>query len=443
MQSFLRRKFVRDTLALQIGKVGVTGFAVLSSALIFRLLGPQNYGIWSLAWSFFSIAQALDLSGTDISTSTRLAMAVGAKDERLILDLMAFYVKVSSAVAVVGTALLAVLGPPIARLAYSGDPRIGVLAAWVSITVLTDAYYNLVVISLQSRRLMRSLALLQNINQAMLVGCVAVTLVISPTPEGMVAARLAYSASTMLVALAFYVRLRLAGPVAFPSLGAVAARVRAVPVRPYWRFGVLNAVDKNVTNLYTEIPVQLLGILAGGAAAGYLELGMKAMTVPNLLTSAVFDNLQAVVPQAVGRGDFARLWANLLRVMGALALAAVGFYTAFVLAVPLVVPLIYGGQAVPAVPVIQVLAVYGAATMIGGIFGPLYRALYLLRSIILVKVASLLLMLLPGVVLAANAGATGGAWMLNGLYVTSIALTAVVTLPALRRKAAQPAAAGG
>jgi PST family polysaccharide transporter len=435
MQSFLRRKFVRDTLALQIGKVGVTGFTVLSSALIFRLLGPQNYGIWSLAWSFFSIAQALDLSGTSISTTTRLAMAVGAKDERLILDLMGFYVKVSSAVAIIGTALLALLGPPIARLAYSGDPRIGVLAAWVSVTVLTDAYYNLVIITLQCRRMMRSLALLQNINQAMLVGCVAVALLISPTPEGMVAARLAYSASTMLVALAFYTRLRLAGMVAFPSIGAVVARVRAVPVRPYWRFGVLNAVDKNITNLYTEIPVQLLGILAGGAAAGYLELGMKAMTVPNLLTSAVFDNLQAVVPQAVGRGDFARLWANLLRVIGALALAAVGFYTVFVLVVPLIVPIIYGEQSIPAVPVIQALAVYGAVTMVGGIFGPLYRALYLLRSIIPVKVVSLLLMLLPGIVWSANAGALGGAWMLNGLYVVSIALTVVVTLPALRRKA--------
>jgi len=55
----------------------------------------------------------------------------------------------------------------------------------------------------------------------------------------------------------------------------------------------------------------------------------------NFFTSAIFENMQAVVPQAVGRGDYARLWRNFLRVMGILALGGLAFYTLVILLAPL------------------------------------------------------------------------------------------------------------
>jgi O-antigen/teichoic acid export membrane protein len=332
---------------------------------------------------------------------------------------------------------MALLGPGLSQQLYGGDARIGTLAAFLSLTFLPDSFYNLVNLSLQSRRAMRTLAVLQNINQAMLVLCVVVALAAAPTPEGMVAARLAYSVSTMLIALGFYGRARRDFAVPFPAPVAVLRRALTVSPRPYWRFGVANAIDKNIANLFTEIPLQLVGILAGTTSAGYLELGYRAITIPSMFSSAVFDNLQAVVPQAVGKRDFARLWRNFRRVALTLAVASAAFYTLFALLVPLLVPLLLGVESLPAIPVIVILSVYGAITTVGGILGPLYRAFNLLREATAVKLLALAVMALPGLWLVSQSGAVGGGWVVNGLHIVSVGLTALVVLPVLRRHAAR------
>jgi O-antigen/teichoic acid export membrane protein len=82
-----------------------------------------------------------------------------------------------------------------------------------------------------------------------------------------------------------------------------------------------------------------------------------------------------------------------------------------------------------------VLCVYGAITAAGGIFGPLYRALDMNRVALAVKLLTALVVLVPGALLVMNAGAVGGAWVVNALYALSVAGTAATTLPALRGRA--------
>jgi O-antigen/teichoic acid export membrane protein len=459
IRQLFRRKFVRDTLALQIGKIGTTGMSLLSSLLVVRLMGAETYGVWALAQSFFTIWQTLNLTGVNISTSTRLAIAVGAKDEQEILNLTAFYVQVSLLWAALLTTLIALTGPFLSRLAYNGDTRIGILAVLLSLSGLPDDLYGLVTIALQSQRSMQTLAILSNLNQFIFLLCTVAALVINPIPESLIIGRLVFSISTMFLAFWFYDRERTRFNVPFPPLHTVFGHARHISPRRYWRFGFLNAVDKNMANLYTEIPLQMAGIFAGKAAAGYLEAGFKALTVSSTLTSAVYDNLQAVIPQAVGRRDFANLRRNLTHLIVTLSLAAVVFYTLFALAVPLIV-LLFGQRWLPASPVIATLAIYGGVAMVGGIFGPLYRALNLLRAAITGKIIALVAVIVPGAIwishiftpasigtiaglsglsstTAHQSGALVGAWMVNSLYIISTLLTVIVTLPALNAEAQQ------
>lgn len=440
LAALFKRKFVRDTLALQIGKVGITALTFLSSVLVWRWLGAEQYGVWALAQSFFAICLAFNLTGITSSTSTLLPKAVGAKDEQEILNLLAVYVKIAVIWALGLSLILIVAGTPISRFIYSGDGRVGVLAAGLALTVLPDMLYNLMITTLQSQRSMRALALLQNINQFALLVCTVIALLISPTPENLVMARIVYSVLTMLLALGFYARSRASYAVPYPTFGAIYQRALHISPRPYLGFGFLNAVDKQIANLYTELPVQLVGIFVGKVAAGYLELAFKALTLPSILTSAVFDNMQAVVPQAVGRGDFSGLRHNFGRVMRVMLIGAVVFYALFALVVPLIVPVLFGTEATPAVPVIITLTVYGGVTMVGGLFGPLYRALSLMRPAITIKAISLIGVMLPGYLLLRQAmpdeqaGALAGAWLMNGLFVLSTLLTAWITLRVLSRK---------
>ncbi len=323
LRQFLSSKFIQDTLTLQVGKVSMIVLSLISSLLVWRLMGPQRYGVFALAQSFLVIWQSLDLTGVGTSTSVRLAIAIGARDESAILDLMAFYVKVVVLFNAGLALLIALLGTPVAALLYNGDTSIVGLAVWLAIGAVADSLYGLVTISLQSRRSMRSLALMQNANQFILTACMIAAVLISPTPESLVAGRVVYSYSTLLLAFVVYLRLRTHGAVAYPPLGAIFRRARTVSPRPYWRFGVANAIDKNLGQLFTQIPIQLVGIFAGARAVGYLNLALSGIMQASVFTSAVLDNMQAVVPQAVGRGDYAGLWRNFRRVVIVLALGGI------------------------------------------------------------------------------------------------------------------------
>jgi O-antigen/teichoic acid export membrane protein len=435
LRALLRRKFVRDTLTLQAGKLVNTGLSLLVWILTIRLMGIDNYGVWGLMLSFFHIWQAFQLTGVGMSTTNRLPIAIGQDNPGEILNLMGYYVKIMLAWSAFTLLMLALFAPAAAAALYDGDPRIGQLAAWFALTVAADALYTLVIIALQSRRLMRQMALLQNLNQVALALCVVVAMLVAPTPESMVAARIVYSYGTLLLAFAFYKRLRGAAAVPFPSLRAVFARAVGVPVRGYWRSDLLMALDKNISNLYTQIPVTLVGVLSGETAAGYLRTALDGVTRAGILTEAVLLNMQAVVPQAVGRGDYAWLRDNFGRVLRGMALLGVAFYTLLGLSAPLLLPLLLGAEAAPAVPAFVVLMGFGVITAVGGIFGPLYRAFDLLGAAFGIKLITTLVMLPLGVFLIQRLDAVGGAWLINGLYALSVGLTALWMLPALQRRA--------
>jgi lipopolysaccharide exporter len=458
-RQLLGRKFIQDTLVLQVGKVGLVALSLISTVLVGRLLGPEGYGDFGLALSFLLIWQTLDLTGIGPSTSTRLAIAIGARDEGAILDLMGNYVKVSAAISVAFIVLIALVGGQTAAQLYEGKAQIGVLALGLAVAGLADALYGLLIIGLQSRRSMRTLALMQNANQLALTVLVIGAVVISPTPESLVIARIVYSYGTMLLAFVVYERQRTDGQVTYPPLRAVFARAVTVSPRPYWRFGVANAVDKNLAQLFIQIPIQVVGIFAGAHAVGYLNLALNGIAQAGIFTSAVFDNMQAVVPQAVGRGDYAGLRRDFLRVLVALGVGGVIFYSVVALVAPLLIPLVLGERWIPAVPPLVALALYGAVTTFGGNFGPLYRAFNLMRQIIVIKLLGLVFLLPAGIILLqglasrqvnaapffgmaltsdearAGAGALGGALLIDVVFLLSVALTAWVTLPELKKRA--------
>lgn len=456
-RGLFRSKFVRDTLILQASKLGVTALGLAAWAVVPVALGAERYGIWALAQSAFAIWLTFDLTGAAVGVHTRLAAAVGARDDAEILRLMAAYVQIMLLWALVSMAVLFAFAPAlVARLypeavplveagrealpalptfAWASSAQIGWLAAWLSLSLLADPFYNLVVIALQSRRQMGALGLLQNANQLVLTLCLVGGALLNPTPETLVAARLLYSFSTLLLALAVYRQLRARGGVVYPALRAVLAAVPRASYRPYWRFGFANALDKNLANLYTQLPLQIVGVAAGTAAASYLQLALRGIQQAGLFTSAIFDNLQAVVPQAIGRGDYLRLWRNLRRVLLALAVGGGLFYGAVALFAPAVIVPLFGDEWLPALPLIPALAIYGVATTVGGVFGPLYRALDLMRAALLIKAGTLAVGLPLGALLVLAFGTLGGAWTVNILFVVSVLLTAAAALPALRSRA--------
>ncbi|MBN2470708.1 MAG: hypothetical protein JXN59_08300, partial [Anaerolineae bacterium] len=188
------------------------------------------------------------------------------------------------------------------------------------------------------------------------------------------------------------------------------------------------------SSLYTLLPVQVVGMVAGEAAAGFLRLGLNALSYPNLLFKGILTNLETRLPADAGQGNYARLADNFLRLNRWLVPASVALYGGFALFAPLVLPIL-GEEYVPAIAVIRVLCITGLITGIGGSFGPLYRTLRMMRAMIVVKIAALVLAALPGLWLITTREALGGAWTVNLLYVLSVGMTMALVWTRLARLA--------
>lgn len=453
IRAFLQRKFVRDTLILQVSKLSITALGMITWAVVPVALGPQAYGVWALAQSFLALVMTLDLTALSASTSTLLGTAIGAKNTNQILDLLSLFLKIQWIKGLVFIGLMFLIGPFLASLLYQnpvafsaqygfdyaaltglhmeGDPQIGVLAALLALTMLFDPAYECVALALQARRSMRQLAILQNVNQIILTLSMIIAVIIRPDPLSLVYSRIAYSLIMALIAIGVYQRVRLSDAVDYPAIGPVLRRALSVRYA-HWRFGLAIAIDKNISNLYPPLIFQFVGIMAGEVAAGYLQLAHRGILQAGVFTSAIFDNMQAAIPQWVGQGDYARLSQNFLRVIAVLTLGGLVFYGGLALTAPLLLVPIFGEQWTPVLPLLTALVVYGIVTTVGGVFGPLYRAFNLMRTMIIIKLVSLAVMLLAGQVLVPQWGALGGAWMMNIVFLLSVGLTMIVVLRHMR-----------
>ncbi|MGV2437470.1 MAG UNVERIFIED_CONTAM: hypothetical protein LVT10_23335 [Anaerolineae bacterium] len=165
LQSFLKRKFVRDTLILQISKVGVTASSLASSLIIVKLMSLEQYGVWGLIVSLYGIWQFLNFTGIIPSATTLMSEAVGANDQPTLLQVMQIYWRVTVWFCVGGAALFGLASPLLVRWFYADAPHIVYWAGVMTLVYPTQLIFALVGITLTSRRLMRWWAFYQYFDQ--------------------------------------------------------------------------------------------------------------------------------------------------------------------------------------------------------------------------------------------------------------------------------------
>jgi O-antigen/teichoic acid export membrane protein len=448
MRALRQSKFFRDTLTLQAGKLLTVGLGVLSTVVVTRLLEPAAYGVYGLADSLFALFHLLDITGIGVATSTRLALAIGARDTTEIHGLFANYLAVAAlASAAIVTAMLLLALPAAALLHGANGAEIGVLALLLACTTPLEYLYNLVIASLAASRSIRALALLQNAAQLVLTVLMIGAAVLAATPQALVGARVAYSVLAACLALPVYLWLRRRLHADGIELPGVWAAVRAAPrarIRHYAGFGVLNALDRNAALLLTQVPQQLVGAFGGVAAAGFLALALRGMAQASVAVSAVWETLQGAVPQAIGRGEFARLYQQMRRIVAALALGGLAYYGAVAVGAALLLVPVFGARWQPALPAVLVLCLYGVITTVGGSFAPIYRGLNLMGKALRAKAAAIVVGGLVGLgaLLALHDSGTPQAYAAAGglavvaAYATSVSMTGWFALRALRERAA-------
>ncbi len=430
-----RSKFVRDTITLQAGAMTLMLINVASFVVVVRVLGPEEYGAYQLVLTMYGLLMTLNLTGLGPSTVTRLAEAIGARDIARARDLMGFFIQVAAATGLIAWGIAILFGPALAADWYD-NPQIGQLLQVYVLVLFFNPLYQFGLITLQSTRAMRSYTLLEN---AASLGEAVLRLAAALLWGGAAAIVIAHVFAEGLKGgggLLLYLREQRRRPEVLPRLRDVLAVVPRNSPRPYWRFGFSMALDKSVAAWFVLLPVQAVAMRFGEAEAGFLRLGLSALSYPAILFSGILTNLETRLPADAGQRNYVRLADNFRRVMRIVIPVALLIYGAFALFAPLLVPVL-GEEYLPAMAVIRVLCIYGVITAVGGAFGPLYRTLRLVPAMLAAKIAALLLTVPAGAILIEAAGAVGGAWAVNIVFALSVGMTMIVVLRRLWRLAAE------
>ena len=437
-RSFSRRKLVRDTLILQLSRTLGAAFGTLSVIVVVRGLGLEEFGRWGLLLALNETWSLLNLSGVALSTQTRLAIALGGGAEREeIADLLAQYLLFALAWAALSFAVLSALAPTVTRWFYTDAASIGMWSGLLSLRILGSSIYQLALICFRNHRLMRVVAILHALNQVLLLALVVLALSVEASLPSMVYARLAHAWLLMLLAVVLVWRLRAQSMPRLPTLRELATRLPYVTPHRDWRFGVMNALDKNLGTLFVKIALQWVGAVGGPLAVAPFALALRVIERITFLATGLFENMSAVIPRLVGAGEYGRLWYTLRRVQLALLGGSLVLNGLLFFILPLVVPPLFGAEeSAGAVPLMRWLLLYATIVTVTGVFGPLYRAQRQVRLAALAKLAALALASLPAYPLISQHGALGGVLYIILLYAISGALTARFTLAELKRRAA-------
>lgn len=378
----IKNRFARNVATLQAGSFAGTLTQAVVGVLLARLLQPELFGVYSLAFGLAALAGLLLGAGTQEAVSTLLGSAYARQDREGVSEALAFLLKLTF-YAGLFTALLMFFLPYIGQLFY-GDSAIGWYAGIVIFGVFISASFNAVVqLSCQMVGKIRMLTALVFGDQLFRYGSSLIFVFMGLGVFGAVSGHVVGAVILFVVSIVIWERMKKENPI-FPSLRSLFQQAKNISIRKYLNFSIWVAVDRNIGNLYMALPVVLTGVFVSTGeisffklAFGYINLAMSLLGPVSVLLNVEFPKMKIEDPQKLAR-NFVRvsmygLLLSVLLTAGAIAMAPFAF------------KLLYGESFLPSVSYVFGLFAYGALFGLGVGLGPMWRAVNKVKVSIMIN----------------------------------------------------------
>ncbi len=375
-------------------KLAEQGIGMVSMVILARLLMPEDFGLVAMAMVLYALLELLGAMGSDIFLIQK------KNPDRHLYD-TAWTVGVI--VATVEAILLAGLARP-AAIFYE-EPRLEAIAYCLAFALFIGGYKNIGVVAFRKEMEFHKEFIF------MLGRKIAGFLVTVP---------LAFALRNYWALIAGIITANTASLILSYLMHRFRPHFSLTGWREIYHFSKWLYINNFLFFLGQRAPEFLLGKMVGAKAVGLFNIGYEVGTLP--LTALVAPINRAVFP---GYAKIANnpelLKRSYLDVAAAVAIVALpaGFGIAAV--AELLVPVVLGNKWIPAVPIIQMLAITGALGSLLTNAGAVYLALgkpHYITALAAIRVA----LLLPAMyILTTQNGVIGAAWAALG--------TAVITAP--------------
>ena len=135
--------FIRNVATLQVGSFAGTLVQALAGVFLARMLQPELFGVYSLAFGLASLGGLLLGAGTQEAVSTLLGSAYARQSGEEVRDALAFLIRVTLYAGLI-TIVILLFFPMIANYFY-GNSMIGWYASLVVLGVFLSSSFSAVV----------------------------------------------------------------------------------------------------------------------------------------------------------------------------------------------------------------------------------------------------------------------------------------------------------
>lgn len=190
---------------------------------------------------------------------------------------------------------------------------------------------------------------------------------------------------------------------------------------------VLNNIFQFLNNSAAQF---VIGRMSGAQALGVYAIASEISTLPT--TELVAPINRAAFPgYARAAGDLDQLRTSFLKVISSIALFALPAGVGILVVADLLVPAVLGWQWLAAVPLIQVLAIYGVIQALQTNISYIYLALGKLRLVTVINAVQFVILVALMVPALLHYGVTGAAWAFLGTVLLMIPLNQILIARAL------------
>jgi O-antigen/teichoic acid export membrane protein len=370
--TFAKRPFVQDSLLLQAGTFFSTAMGIAGSILLARFLGVTGYGDYALLGALLGILTIFSDPGADTAALTWLSEAHAKKDAEKAKEVVASETRIDFLFAGCMGILIALLAPFISNTLYHRID-LGVMAGIWMISSALLSVFAIATTALQSAREIKSLVKIEAFSDFLKALLKIAAAAIGTGLIGVVWGQFAASCVILLVSVHAYQKLSTRDPI-FASLKELLARAKSASIKAMLKFGILISADRNVSGLFTTVPLLFLGRYSTPEVAGFFNIAFKYVTLPMILLGGVSRLLGVKFPQSKAMG-IANLREKFIKSSLAAGLIAACMLIPTVILAPYLITFFYGTSFISSAKIVIPLAIALLPNAFGIGFGSIYRTL--------------------------------------------------------------------
>jgi len=380
-------RFVRDLLVMQTGSFFSTGLAAVASIVYARILGVESYAAYALIFAFVGLGGIFMNLGAVQTVLTLMSEAFVKKDSEEIRYLGAYFILVGLITLFGSGLILMIIAPSITGWFYHRTD-IGQLARIILFANAVQISWNYYTIVLQVIRRIRQLTVIENVNSALSFVLSLAAVFGGYGLGGVIWAYLIASVIFSLYAVWAYRRLERQEPL-LPSLRRMLVSWDRKKFTYYFKFGFLVAIDKNISGLYSALPIFIIGRFSLSFVA-YLKVATAFAQIPLMLIGPVSRLLMVQLPQSKAYSYFILKRDYVRSTIGSVLICLVMSLPLFILS-GFLITLMYGRNFLPAVYLSwpMLFGTIISAFSIGD--GPIYRVLHIVKKAIYINVIVVIL----------------------------------------------------